>query len=276
MRAHDIGWRALATNLSDIAAMGARPVLTTVALGLPPAWEFEATLELYRGMLALASRTATALAGGDVVAAPVLTLSLTVVGEVRRTHLKRRDGGRSRDVLALTGPLGAARAGLELLRADLAVDDVARLAAQRAFAQPEARLREGRWLGASANVHAMMDISDGLSTDAIRLARASECGLQLENVPVHSAARAIADAAGADPNAYALDGGDDYELLVAIAPRAFTHLARRFAQSFGKALLRCGSLNARPGDYRLTRDGEERALHPGGWDHLAAAGETKG
>ncbi len=263
----------MAANLSDIAAMGARPVLATVALGLPPATAEGWVLECYRGMTALAARHGTRIVGGDIVGAPALTLALTVVGEVARPRLRRRAGGRPGDVLALTGPLGASRAGLELVRrpqggAELAAPE-ARAAALAAFSTPEPRVAEGRWLAASANVHAMIDTSDGLSSDAGRLAAASECGATLDAIPVHPAAEAVARAAGDDPLAYALDGGEDFELLTAIAPRAYRHLALRFHTRFARPLLAVGRLDAEPGLRR--RDGTvERELVAAGWDHLRA------
>jgi thiamine-monophosphate kinase len=272
MPARAIGHRALASNLSDIAAMGARPILATVALSLAPGTSEEWILECYRGMQALAAEHAVRIAGGDIVRAPALSLSLTVVGEVARPRLRLRSGGRPGDVLASTGPLGASRAGLERLSRSLEVDSDLGRAADAAFAMPEPRVREGRWLAASTHVHAMLDCSDGVSTDIARLARASGCGATLTDVPIHPAATAVARAAGHDPLNYALDGGDDFELLV--APRAFRHLAQRFATRFGRPLLPLGTLEAEPG-VRLARGASAPCeVSPGGWDHLAAGAMT--
>jgi thiamine-monophosphate kinase len=274
MPASAIGHRALASNLSDIAAMGARPILATVALSLAPGTSEEWILECYRGMQALASEHAVRIAGGDIVRAPAIGLSLTVVGEVARPRLRLRSGGRPGDVLASTGPFGASRAGLERLSHPLDVASDLGRAADAAFATPEPRLREGRWLAASAHVHAMLDCSDGISTDVARLARASGCGATLADVPIHTAATAVARAAGHDPLQYALDGGEDFELLVAVAPRAFRHLAQRFATRFGRPLLAFGRLEAQLGVRLTSAASAPQNLTPGGWDHLAAAGAT--
>ncbi|MDQ2858502.1 MAG: thiamine-phosphate kinase [Candidatus Eremiobacteraeota bacterium] len=271
--ARTIGHRAMAANLSDIAAMGARPVLVTVALGVAPQTTESWILECYRGMAALAERHGACIVGGDLVRAPAVTLALTVVGEVSRSRLKRRSGGRPGDVLAVTGALGASRAGLEVLRQQgvLALDEDSRRTALAAFATPQPRVAEGRWLSASANVNAMMDSSDGLSTDLGRLAAASGCGAAIERVPVDPSAAAVASAAGGDARAYALDGGEDFELLVAVAPRAFAHLARRFARRFGRPLLAVGRLEAVRG--LRARDGDgERPLAAAGFDHFASGG----
>jgi thiamine-monophosphate kinase len=170
-------------------------------------------------------------------------------------------------VIAVTGPLGASRAGLAVaVEGALAPGDPDAEGALIAFRTPEPRLAEGRWLGASRNVHAMMDLSDGLSTDLPRLARASGTGATIEDVPVAPAARAVAARIGADADAWARDGGEDFELLVAVASRAFTHLAGRFQTRFGRPLLRVGTATA-GSDVRLAGGGPVTAA---GWDHLRA------
>lgn len=268
MSARDVGHRALAANLSDVAAMGARPVLATIAFGVGPHADEAWILDCYRGMAALAERAQCALAGGDLVRAPVIALALTVIGEVRPSNVKTRTGMRPGDVLAVTGPLGASRAGLAVAseRPDLAALPAGR-EALAAFRTPEPRLAEGRWFGASRNVRAMMDISDGLSTDLDRLARASGVGARIDAIPVAPSARAVADACGADPERWALDGGEDFELLVAISRRAFGYLAGRFRARFKRELLRVGV--ATPDSGLRRSDGTPVA--PAGWDHLRRA-----
>jgi thiamine-monophosphate kinase len=271
MSAAQIGHRAMAANLSDIAAMGARPVLATVALGIAADTSEEWIRELYGAMAALLRRFGASIAGGDLVRSPALTLSITVVGDVSQSRLKTRAGGRAGDVLAVTGKLGASRAGLALLDAPLALDPQLAAAARAAFATPEPRVREGCWLGASVAVRAMMDCSDGVSTDVARLAAASDCGAVIERVPVAPAAAAVADAAGDDPLDYALSGGEDFELLVAVAPRAFPRLQAAFARRFGRPLERLGALSAAPGIVLATDGKTPSALAPGGWDHVRGA-----
>ncbi len=265
MSARDAGWRALASNLSDIAAMGARPVLATVALGFPRGTDPDWLLGCYDGIAALAKRARCAIAGGDLTQAPAIVLAITVVGEVRASNLKRRDGARPGDVLAVTGPLGASRAGLRIASDHQEdADDPALAEALAAYRTPQPRLREGRWLGASRHVRAMMDLSDGLSTDLARLCAASGAGAVVEDVPVHDAARLVAERTGDDPRAWALAGGEDFELLAAIDKRAFGHLAGRFQAHFGRELLAVGRITEGAG-VRLA-GGE--LVAPSGWDHL--------
>ena len=256
MSLEDAGWRAMAANLSDLAAMGARPVLATVALGVAKKDAAGDALELYRGIAQAADRYDIAIAGGDLTRSEAITISIAVVGEVRPSNVKTRSGGRANDVLAVTGELGAARAGLE------GAPD-----AQEAFRRPQPRLAEGRFLAASANVTAMMDCSDGLSTDVYRLCAASGCGAAIENVPVAPAARAFAQSRGEDAERYALAGGEDFELLAAIRPRAFGYLAGRFAKRFGRPLLRVGVLEKEEGVRR-----QSRPLERSGWEHFGVEG----
>jgi thiamine-monophosphate kinase len=269
MSAFDVGYRALASNLSDVAAMGARPVLATIALSLAPGTDPDWVLDCYRGMTSLAREARCAIAGGDIVRAPAIALAITVVGEVRPSNLKTRSGMQAGDTIAVTGPLGASRAGLavalehpELAALPAAAD------ALRAFRTPAPRLAEGWWFGASRNVRAMMDCSDGPSTDVARLATASGLGAVIDVIPVAPAAREIAAACGADAERWALDGGEDFELIVAIATNAFSHLAGRFRTRFGRDLVRMGYATDEPG----VRFADGAPVERAGWDHLTPAG----
>ncbi len=259
----DAGWRAMAANASDLAAMGARPLLATVALGVPQEMGLEEILELYRGLIACATRCRLTIVGGDLSRAEALTIAITVVGEVRASNAKTRAAGRPGDVLAVTGALGAARAGLELTRKSENIGEEHVEGALRAFRRPEPRVAEGRFLAASRDVRAMMDLSDGLSTDVARLASASGCGAELESIPVAESAWALAQARGEDPERFGLAGGEDFELLAAIRPRAFSYLAERFAARFGRRLSRVGLLRAEPG---VVWNGVP--VEPTGWDHF--------
>jgi len=265
MRAQDVGHRALAANLSDLAAMGARPVLATIAFGFPAGTDPEWILACYDGIAALAKRTRCAIAGGDLTRSPAIVLAITAIGEVRPSNLKLRSGACPGDVVAVTGPLGASRAGLAaaLEGPELAADP-ANAGVLAAYRTPEPRLREGRWLAASRHVRAMMDSSDGLSTDLSRLCVASGAGAVVEEIPVNAGARALAERIGADAERWALDGGEDFELLVTIEHRAFAHVANRFRAHFGRDLLRVGRITEGAG----VRLANGAAIASSGWDHL--------
>ena len=267
MSAADAGWRAMAANASDIAAMGARPLLATIALGVPAGADEETILAWYRGLDGCARETGIEICGGDITRAPVWMISITAVGEVSPTHLKLRSQARPGDAIVATGPLGASRAGLMQLSGGISLEPPLASAAVEAHRRPRARVDEGRWLGASRYVRAMIDCSDGLSTDLLRLLRASGCGARIEAVPIADAARAAAVALGEEPERFALAGGEDFELIATVAAHAFPHLSRRFRARFGRELSRVGTVRA---DARisLAKDGVEESIGSTGWDHF--------
>jgi thiamine-monophosphate kinase len=214
-----IGRKALAVALSDLAAMGAEPGEAYVVLGVPPDLDEDGCLELLDGIAAMAEETGTTLAGGDVTRAPSLTLAMTVVGHAESPEdLVTRAGARPGDALVVTGELGGAAAGLQLLentsRSPFVADSAtkgerARLLIARQL-EPTPRLDEGRAL-AAAGATAMIDLSDGLGGDAGHIAEASRVKLQID-------AGALPLADGVTDMAIAISGGEDYELLAAIPP----------------------------------------------------------
>jgi thiamine-monophosphate kinase len=202
--ARDIGWKALATALSDIAAMGAEVGEAYVSVVLPD--DVDEPIELVHGMEELAAECGATIAGGDVVHGPVLVLTVAVTGWADgEEELVGRDGARPGDLVAVTGELGGSEAGRLLLEAG--GEDPSGLAARHL--RPRPRLEAGRAL-AAAGVSAMIDLSDGLATDAGHVAGRSgvELRVRLDDVP---------RPAGVSPE-QAVTGGDDYELLVAVPP----------------------------------------------------------
>lgn len=193
----EIGWRALAGALSDIAAMGAQTGEAYVALGIPSHVSEEQALELMTGAEQLAEQTGTTIAGGDVVSAPALFASVTVVGWAERDQkLIGRDGARPGDVVGVTGTLGGRPA------------------------RPMPKLREARAL-APAGVHAMIDLSDGIASDALHLARAGGVTLEidLEKLPTDERTERRARELGVPAWQAAATTGEDYELCVCVPPR---------------------------------------------------------
>lgn len=267
-----LGHKALAQNLSDVAAMGGYPTVAVVALGVTKLIDEAWVREFYRGMAALAGRHRCAIAGGDIVRAPAVVISISVAGEVRRTRMRLRSGAQPGDRIAITGPLGLAAAGLRMLDAGsqctLAPAD-AKVVGD-AYLMPEPRIREGWFLASRRATTALMDVSDGLSTDLSRMAMASgvDAVVQEELLAPSPALARAAGALGEDPRKLMLDGGDDYELLAALEVRAFEHVARAFAARFGRPLVALGRFEKGSGNVWLSRGGERTALPRGGYDHL--------
>ena len=266
-----IGRKALATALSDLAAMGAEPGEAYVALGAPEDLSEADLLALLDGMLAVAAATGTTLAGGDLTRASVLTLAVTVVGHAPSAEqLVTRGGARTGDLLVLTGEIGGAAAGRLLLDNPALAEAVPpTLAAELRDRQldPSPRLRSGRAL-AEAGARAMIDLSDGLAGDAGQLASAGDVALEIEmnSVPLQAGVAETAVAAGLDPLRLAAAGGEDYELLAALPPQGLEEAAKRIESVGETTLTAIGRVEAGEGVEIRLPGGE--SLEARGYDHF--------
>jgi thiamine-monophosphate kinase len=264
-----IGHRALAVNLSDLAAMGATPAWALLGLTLPSTTD-EAWLQAFaEGLGTLAARHGVALVGGDTTGGP-LTLSVQVLGFVPPGMALRRDAGQPGDLVCVSGQPGEAALGLRLLQHDATLSGAGTAAQRqqlrRRFEHPEPRLALGLALRGVAS--ACIDVSDGLAADAAKLARASGCGLELhtEALPLSAAMCGVAGVAAA--REAALGGGDDYELCFTLPPSREPELATLAARA-GCALTVIGQLTADPA-LRLLEQGKPRSAPWQGFDHFAA------
>jgi thiamine-monophosphate kinase len=219
-----IGYRALAVNLSDLAAMGARPRAVLLSLALPAGLELESFDRMIDGFLALAGDHTVALVGGNITSTPgPLTIDVTAIGAVRPRKVLTRDGARPGDEIYVTGRVGDASMGLEQLRraAERGVqpDPEAHEATER-YLRPAPRVRMGILLGSNRAASSCMDLSDGLA-DAIRqIADASGTGVKVDGTAVHvsPAVRRWHEECGRHPIEGAMCGGDDYELIFTVRP----------------------------------------------------------
>jgi thiamine-monophosphate kinase len=257
----DVGWKALAAALSDLAAMGAEAGEAYVSLALPEGFGEQRALELVGGMEELADRSGTTIAGGDVIRSTALVVGVTVTGWAdTEDELVGRDGAQPGELIAVTGRLGASAAGLLVLSGAAGGAGATELV--RRHRRPEPRLAAGRAL-AAAGASAMIDLSDGLATDARHLARRSGVRLQLElgTLPLAGAVEAVAAEAGRDPFELAATGGEDFELLVALPPGRREE-AERAAAEAGAPLTWLGEASAGEG---VDLTGASSELH--GFEH---------
>lgn len=219
--AYDIGRKALAVNLSDLAAMGARPLFALVSLVVSDDVTARFVDDLYRGLADEAAESQTAIAGGDVVSGPHdFSIHLALVGEASPDAVALRRGARVGDLIGVTHHLGASAAGLAVLESpELAAPEWAKEEVVRRHLCPRARLEAGQELAAGM-VTAMIDLSDGLAGDLRHICRASGVGavIYAQRIPISQATRLVAAAAGKDPLEWALTGGEDYELLFTAPP----------------------------------------------------------
>lgn len=269
--AYRLGWKAVAVNLSDIAAMAATPTFTFVAVALQADVTIDFMDELYRGMRDVCARYNAVIAGGDTNISPARTvINVTQLGEVKKSRLALRSTAVPGDAILVTGTLGNAAAGLALLEAEgrevgerIAPDAVA------AQLKPIPRVWEARAAARTGGVTAMMDVSDGLLGDLRKLCRSSSVGalVRQEALPVGDAALVVAGRLHADAERWALYGGEDYELLMTVAPDMVDAVTQAIGAT-GTRVSVIGEVTAEPDVVLVRADGTREPVRRG-WDHFA-------
>ncbi len=260
----DLGWKALAVNLSDIAAMGALPRYALVSLALPGETEVDSIIALYKGLIKLAKQSGVAIIGGDVDRASLVDITVAVIGNTVHKELLTRSAARPGDKVAVTGYLGAAAAGLEMLVKHLEFDPETAASLKKAFLTPEHRVSEGQIL-VEQGVRAAIDISDGLVRDLCHICEASKVGarVEIDRVPVHPALRANF---GDRVQEFALSGGEDYELLFT----ASTEVIKRVKAAASCPVTVIGEITSdTPGKVTVVDSmGNPISLPKAGWEHF--------
>jgi len=272
----DLGHKALAVSLSDVAAMGARPRFCLLSVGVPAArWRRRFLEEVYEGVRALARLHGVAIIGGDTsrTTAGVVVDSI-VIGEARSGRALTRGGAHPGDQIFVTGTLGAAAAGLKVLesRARARLTKATRALVRRQL-RPTPRVEWGALLGEKRLATALIDLSDGLSSDLAHVCRESGVGARVEAEllpvePLLKSAGLRSKSAGLSEGealALALDGGEDFELLFTASPRASSGLPREVG---GVPVTRVGEVTGERGKVRLVVGGRARLLRPGGFEHF--------
>lgn len=271
-----LGWKSLAVNLSDIAAMGGTPGQALLSLGWPPVRDRRLALTFAAGLTQAAREYGVAIIGGDTVASPGgLIVTVTLTGQVPAAQMLRRTGAKIGDLIFVTGPLGEAAAGLEILRQGLDLPPDLQAPLIEAQLRPRPHLRAGRLLAWEGLATALIDTSDGIATDLYHICRASGVGARLPaaEVPVSPRVQAAAPHLGRDPLDLALTGGEDYLLLFTCPPAT----AGRLPQSFSRAGLAAPSRLGRivPGDrVILETPAGEVDISGRGYDHFRLDLET--
>jgi len=272
LNGENLGWKALAINISDIAAMGGRPTFALVSLALPGEMEVDFVDQVYSGLLRCAKEYGVTIAGGDSVGSPQgVVIDVSLLGEVEKERVLCRSGARPGNLICITGPLGAAAAALHILNCRAGVPAPAEEQLIARLLQPRPRLAEGQALAATGLVSAMMDLSDGLGDDLPRLCQESKVGARLfaEKIPIHPDCVATCQQMGLNPLDMALRGGEDYELFFTTAAENLPAIAAALERAAACAPIAIGeTTTAEDGIQIVHPDGKSTPL-PEGFSHFA-------
>ncbi len=258
----DVGWKALAVNISDIAAMGGIPRYALVALSLPDDTEVDNVTALYTSMLKLAKQYGVTIVGGDISRAPLVAIAVTILGNSPTKKILTRSSAKAGEVVAVTGKLGAAAAGMEVLKSRRNLDPEAESHLKNAFLHPTPRIAEGLLL-VEQGVKTAIDISDGLVADLNQICKASRVGarLEVERVPVEPAVKAAFSEGALE---LALSGGEDYELLFT----AGAEIVDKVKKAASRPVTVIGEITDGKGVSLVDKEGKPFKLAKSGWEHF--------
>ena len=266
----ELGYKALAVNLSDIAAMGGQPLYSFLSLGIPETTDTTYLDQFIEGYHQLSEKYNVPLMGGDTTRSQdKLVINVTVIGRSKKTKARLRSMAQEGDLICVTGPLGDSAAGLAVLLNQLEKNEDHTALIQRHHL-PEPMVNEGLWLAQHPSVHAMMDLSDGLSSDIKHLLKASNkrAIIELNHLPISPLLQRIAPLHQWDITALASSGGEDYELLFTVQKSDFQAINKAFTTQFGKPLYAIGEIKKGSPSLTWTRDQKEVEMHNTGFDHF--------
>lgn len=270
---YDLGYKALAVNLSDIAAMGARPLYSFLSIGMPADTEIGWLDQFFRGWKKLSRLARVFLLGGDTTGSEEkLVINVMVLGIANEKNLRFRSAARPGDIIAVTGTLGDSAGGLRLI---LSAEEVAGLAKNEKFLlsrhyRPRPHLEEGQFLATKPEVRAMMDVSDGIDSDLRRIMEQSGCGAEvyLEKLPVSTSLKNCCQKYSWPLEEMAAAGGEDYCLLLTVVPEKFAALSQSFRRRFGRPLAAIGKITPERGQLIYLKNGKPYSLRKSGYDHF--------
>lgn len=265
-----LGYKSLAVNLSDIAAMGGTPRASYLSLGLPSDIEISWVEEFMKGYKSLSAEFNVPLLGGDTTSSDdTIIINVGVNGEIHHEKIKRRSEARSGDLICVTGHLGNSAAGLKMLLSDIPVS-TANEDILLQHLMPRPHVPEGLWLAESKSVHAMIDLSDGIGSDLMHILKASGVAahIALEKLPFSDALVRLAQDQNWEAQELAVSGGEDYVLLLTVSADAYENMAKSFRESFNSALYCIGSIEKAAPRVRYTYNGKEQDSSKTGFRHF--------
>jgi len=267
----DLGYKSLAVNLSDIAAMGGTAREAFVSIAIPQDYSLDYLEDIYEGMKNLATKFDVNILGGDTTSSQIdLIINIVVHGTVSENEILCRDAAQIGDIIVSTGYLGESRAGLHFILNQISPDSDADKQLLKAHLLPEPHLAEGRFLARQSGVHAAIDTSDGLSSDLGHIVEESDVGACLfaEKIPVSQSLKKFCTRFNFDPVTYALSGGEDYTLLCTIAAETAENVAAGFQKKFNRPLFQIGEITDTRRMELVWPDGHTSTFSPSGWNHF--------
>lgn len=268
--ARELGAKSLAVNLSDVAAMGGDARFSFLSLGIPPNTDVEFLDEFMAGYSEMSEKYGVPLMGGDTTKSPdKLLINVVAIGQCKKEDIRLRSMAKPGDVICVTGMLGDSAGGLKAILGNIELSDDVNYLINKHH-QPVPRLEEGQWLARQAGVHAMMDISDGISSDLMHILKASgvASSLNLSSIPSSDILKQLADENDWNYSDLALSGGEDYELLITVKADDLECIQAEFQREFSKPLYAIGEvLEGAPSV--SVQDGEQMSvLHNEGFNHF--------
>jgi len=266
---YKLGRKSIAVNLSDIAAMGGTPKEALVSIAIPDTVPVDTLDVVYEGMKSMAREFDVNLVGGDTTASPLhLVINVALVGEAREEEVLYRSGAKQKDVVFLTGPVGASAAGLDSLLATRSFEGQDALV--DAHFDPHPHVRAGQIIAGLGVAHSLIDVSDGLAGDLGHICTESRVGaiIKEDKIPTTELFCAYCERFELDPTRLATHVGEDYVLLGTVPEKAAGKLGKAL-ESAGCEFFPIGRIVKEPGVRLLTPDGSTRAIEPAGWNHFA-------
>ena len=255
---YQLGFKSLAVNLSDIAAMGGTPLASFLSIGLPAETSLEWLDKFVSGYKELSVKENVPLCGGDTVASPIITISVTVIGEAEAAAVRLRSMAKPGDIICCTSNLGDSGAGFLALSSGIGALSDEQFLLKRHY-EPYPEISAGKWLGRTKGIGAMIDISDGLLSDLFHIIKESGVSafLNLQDIPISQELKRSADRHGWNSLELALNGGEDYCLLLTVSRDNFKNVSEEFLKTFARPLFAIGEIEDGDGKIRFLRDGKE-------------------
>jgi thiamine-monophosphate kinase len=268
---YQLGWKAIAVNLSDIAAMGGRPLFILISLAIPVEMDVELIQDFYKGMKDICRHYKVDIVGGDTVASPhTLTINVSLIGEVKENEVLYRSGARPGDKIYLTGTVGDSSAGLKILKNEISPPNSIGGYFIKAHNEPKPLIETGRIIATSRLASAMIDLSDGLLSDLGHICKESGVGAILfrSKIPLSSQLKSLASIANFNPLDLALSGGEDYVLLLTVPEAKIQDLDLLSKNKRPSPLYLIGEIREQGGIRMVNDDGSVEEIGPRGFNHF--------